>query len=276
MVRPRHDAVAMDLSIRRRFKFVTVLAFVLAVESVGAVSVASNTGTAGQEAYVPPIAAPAGAVLGEESATKAPAVQPAAEPAAAVAPIAAATPAPTAAPARAAMPERAAKTTIVSSAPAPTAGSARPGTTTAAAGTKTATSATDYVGRNHVWIPALGINRSVAAFACDRSRAPDNLVYRWGCAGTNNVYLLGHAYSVFKPLHDAYVAGHLKVGMKAYYADSAGVVHTFLVKWWKTTRPTTSSHWAWDPQPVSSMTLQTCIGANSEFRLIVRLIEAQG
>ena len=40
-----------------------------------------------------------------------------------------------------------------------------------------------------------------------RARAR-HYVYRWGCAGTNNVYLMGHAWGV-SPLHDAYVCGRL-------------------------------------------------------------------
>jgi hypothetical protein len=130
-------------------------------------------------------------------------------------------------------------------------------------------------GRNHFWFPAVGINRSVYSFPCSRSRAPDNLVYRWGCAGRNNVYLLGHAHSVFSPLHNAYVSGRLKVGMKAYYADSRGKVHTYKVRWWKLTRPTTSASWAWASQSVPSMTLQTCVGSNSVYRLMVRLVEVR-
>ena len=81
-----------------------------------------------------------------------------------------------------------------------------------------------FSGRNHLWIPSLGINRSIAWFPCSRAREPDNYVYRWGCAGSNNVYLLGHAWGVFKPLHDAYASGRLKVGMKAMYADANGRV----------------------------------------------------
>ena len=79
-------------------------------------------------------------------------------------------------------------------------------------------------GRNHVWIPALGIDRSVSCYACSSSYYPGNRVYRWGCAGRNNVYLFGHAHSVFKPLHDAYVRGRLRKGMKVYYAESHGRV----------------------------------------------------
>ena len=129
-----------------------------------------------------------------------------------------------------------------------------------------------YHGRNHVWIPSLGINRSVSSFPCSRARPPDNYLYRWGCAGTNNVYLLGHAYSVFKPLHDAYVSGRLHRGMKVVYADGAGRVHTYSVIWWRVVAPTTAASWAWAAQSRPSMTLQTCLGSNSQYRLMVRLV----
>jgi len=127
-------------------------------------------------------------------------------------------------------------------------------------------------GRNHLWIPNLGVSRSVESFPCSRTRPPDNFIYRWGCAGRNNVYFLGHAYSVFKPLHDAYVGGRLRQGMTAAYADGNGRVRTYAVAWWKITRPTAAAAWAWAAQSTPSMTLQTCVGANSEYRLIVRLV----
>jgi Sortase domain len=133
--------------------------------------------------------------------------------------------------------------------------------------------APSYSGRNHVWIPSLGINRSVAWFACSRSREPDNYVYRWGCAGTNNVYLLGHAWGVFDPLHDAYVTGRLQRGLKAVYADANGKVRTYAVRWWKVVKPTASASWAWASLPTPSMTLQTCVGAHSQYRLMVRLTQ---
>ena len=90
---------------------------------------------------------------------------------------------------------------------------------------RTSPRAPDYRGRNHVWIPSLGISKSVEWFPCARQREPDNYMYRWGCAGANNVYLMGHAYSVMKPLHDAYVNGRLSKGMKVWYADSNSRVH---------------------------------------------------
>jgi Sortase domain len=264
----------MELSTRRRRALSTGLAFLLAIESVTAVAAAAQVTVAarghavgGPAAAPGPTASPHGEVLAESSlgwaripdagladrlaASSAPFVAPAApvrkpdrpEPAQVPAKMVPAAPSPAAAP-----PSRA----------------------------SSSQSATTYSGKNHVWIPSLGINRTVSAFPCDRTRPPDNLVYRWGCAGTNNVYLLGHAYSVFKPLHDAYGSHRLKVGMKVYYADGKGTVHVYAVKWWKLTLPTTDASWAWAAQDTPSMTLQTCVGANSEYRLMVRLAEVSG
>ena len=129
---------------------------------------------------------------------------------------------------------------------------------------------TAYRGRNHVWIPALGIDRSISFFSCSSSAYPGDRVYRWGCAGGNNVYLFGHAHSVFKPLHDAYVRGRLKKGMKLIYADGDGRISTYRVAWWKITTPD-NGEFAYASQPEPSVTLQTCVGAKSQFRLIVRL-----
>lgn len=129
---------------------------------------------------------------------------------------------------------------------------------------------TAYRGRNRVWIPALGIDRSISFFSCSSSAYPGDRVYRWGCAGGNNVYLFGHAHSVFKPLHDAYVRGRLKKGMKLVYADGDGRISTYRVAWWKVTTPD-KGEFAYAAQSRPSVTLQTCVGAKSQFRLIVRL-----
>jgi hypothetical protein len=128
-----------------------------------------------------------------------------------------------------------------------------------------------YSGRNHFWFPAIGMSYRVYDFPCSRSREPDNLVYRWGCAGRNNVYLLGHAYGVFKALHDAYVRGKLRKGMVAIYADSTGHVRKYKVVSWRVVDPSDSA-WAIADQAVPSMTLQTCVGPNSSLRLNVRLV----
>jgi len=127
-----------------------------------------------------------------------------------------------------------------------------------------------YRGTNHMWMPALGISRSVGWYPCGASAAPGRGVYRWGCAGRNNVYLLSHAWSTFKPLHDAYVRGRLSKGMKVYYAGGDGKVSTYAVRWWRVTTPENGS-WAYAGQSQPSLTLQTCVGARSQYRLIVRL-----
>ena len=109
---------------------------------------------------------------------------------------------------------------------------------------------TSFHGRNHVWIPSLGISRGLQSFPCSRSRPPDAGVYHWGCAGRNNVYLLSHAWSTFKPLHDAYVHGRLRKGMQVWYANANGTVHQYRVIWWRVTAPTTAASWAWaEPEP---------------------------
>ena len=145
----------------------------------------------------------------------------------------------------------------------------------AAASAKAATAAKAaapaYVGKNHLWIPTLGLSRSVETFACTRKTPPANRVYRWGCAGENNVYLFGHAWGVMKPLHDGYVAGRVKIGMVAKFADATGKVRTYRVTAIRVVTPDQVA-WAIASQPVASMTLQTCLGANSDRRLLVRLV----
>lgn len=136
---------------------------------------------------------------------------------------------------------------------------------------RTTPSRPTYRGTNHVWIPSLGVNRSVGFFSCSRSAEPANYVYRWGCAGRNNVYLLGHAWGVFKPLHDAYYNGRLRTGLQVVYADGSGRVHAYRVQWWKVVAPTTAASWAWASLSRPGMTLQTCIGSKSQYRLMVRL-----
>lgn len=145
----------------------------------------------------------------------------------------------------------------------------------AAASAKAATAAKAaapaYVGKNHLWIPTLGLSRSVETFTCTRKTPPANRVYRWGCAGKNNVYLFGHAWGVMKPLHDGYVAGRVKIGMVAKFADATGKVRTYRVTAIRVVTPDQVA-WAIASQPVASMTLQTCVGANSDRRLLVRLV----
>ncbi len=133
--------------------------------------------------------------------------------------------------------------------------------------------ASNYQGRNHFWYPALGISASVAWFPCSRSEEPGNAVYRWGCAGSNNVYLMAHAWGHFNALNRAYYNGALQVGQTAVYADNDGRIHYYRLDFLRTGPPTAAQSWAWAAQSRPSMTLQTCIGANSEGRLFVRFHE---
>lgn len=128
-----------------------------------------------------------------------------------------------------------------------------------------------FSGQNRFWIPTLGLSYPVQLYACTRKRPPDNFMYRWGCAGTNNVYILGHAWGVMKPLHDAFVVGRLHVGMVALYADGSGRIHSYRVTEWRVVDPVDSG-WAIASQSDPSMTLQTCVGKASRYRLNVRLV----
>jgi hypothetical protein len=261
---------AMDLALSRRRVLSTALALLLAIESVSAVAAAAQVSVSRRDAAARSLAVPAQPVAAYPAGAGSLAVGSGAldgfgdafsQPLGVTPdPGAAATPRP-------ARPDAPRATAKAERSPSP----AAKRSSTSQAGTTAS-----FNGRNHVWIPALHVNRTVSWFPCDRKRPPDNHVYRWGCAGANNVYLLGHAYSVFKPLHDAYVNHRLRVGMKAWYADARGRVREYVVKWWKVTLPTPDASWAWAPQRRPSMTLQTCVGANSKYRLMVRLVAVSG
>lgn len=153
---------------------------------------------------------------------------------------------------------------------------AKPATTPAVKPVKAARAAApsrDHRGRNHVWSAGLGLDRSVSWFSCSRSRPPDYLVYRWGCAGRNNVYLFAHAGGPFRRLHDLYVRGRLHKGMTVTYADANGHVHRYSVAWWRVVLPT-AGEFAYAGQSRPSMTLQTCVGPHDRYRLVVRLYQS--
>jgi hypothetical protein len=133
--------------------------------------------------------------------------------------------------------------------------------------------AATYTGQNHFWFPKLGINQNVYEFPCSRSEAPGDVVYRWGCAGENNVYLLAHNHGKFHPLYKAYYAGTLDKGLIAIYADSQGEVHYFELAWYKVVAPDGDVGFAYAALSESSMTMQTCVGDNGELRLVVRFVE---
>src|SRR3990172_346946 len=94
-----------------------------------------------------------------------------------------------------------------------------------------------YTGQNRFWFPTLGISQRVYGFPCSRSETPGDVVYRWGCAGENNVYQLAHNFGKFYPLYKAYYAGTLDRGLVAIYADPQGEGHYFELAWYKVVPP---------------------------------------
>jgi hypothetical protein len=128
-------------------------------------------------------------------------------------------------------------------------------------------------GRNRLAIPALRIDAPIGVTTC--GGLIPNGIWKWPCAGKNNLYLLGHAWGVFKPVHDGYHAGILTPGMVAIYTDGAGAVHSYRLLWIEDLPVATwgkGADWAATSAPV--ITLQTCDGATDAYRIIVRFVPA--
>jgi hypothetical protein len=135
---------------------------------------------------------------------------------------------------------------------------------------------TAFAGVYHLWIPALGLSRAISDWGCRGGAIPDRVEY-WGCAGRNNLYLLGHAYGAFAAIHDGYHSGALHVGLIAYFADKAGRVHRFRISQIRHVANSTYGSWSgWAVGATSGpvITLQTCDGATSAYRILVRLVPA--
>lgn len=139
-----------------------------------------------------------------------------------------------------------------------------------------------YSGTYHFWYPAIGINRPWQWYGCEHAGDPAGLgtwyVYRWGCAGAGNKFLMGHASGAFYPLRRAYHDGTLQVGQLAYFANWRGYVSTWKVEWIRRVSTiylnATASSWATEASSTPIMTLMTCDGAFNEYRIIVRLDRA--
>ncbi len=107
-------------------------------------------------------------------------------------------------------------------------------------------------------------------------------IYRWGCAGRNNRYLMGHAYASFEPLHDFVAARGVGAGTRAlvgkpvYLRTGTGAVLRYRVAWARVASVgswgATGDAWAWNATADPSLTFQTCYGARSQYRIIVRAV----
>jgi hypothetical protein len=133
-----------------------------------------------------------------------------------------------------------------------------------------------YRGVYHLWIPGLGLSRGISDWGCNGGLIPNRVEY-WGCVGRHNLYLLGHAWGVFAPIHDGYHSGALKVGLTAWYADKAGGVHRYRISQIRHVANKDYASWStWAMAASSSqiITLQTCDGPTSAYRILVRLVPA--
>ena len=138
-----------------------------------------------------------------------------------------------------------------------------------------------YSGQSHFWYPALNIDAGWSWYGCDYGGDPDGLgagIYRWGCGPANNIYLLSHAWSTFKKLRLAYHSGALQVGQSVWYANAQGDVTHWRVRWIRRVTDeyldATAGDWALNDSPTPIMTLQTCDGANDQYRIVVRIVPA--
>lgn len=145
----------------------------------------------------------------------------------------------------------------------------------------TAPPAASYTGRSHFWYPALNIDTSWQWYGCDYGGDAAGLgggIYRWGCGPTSNIYMLSHAWSTFKKLKTAYHDGTLRIGQNVWYANAQGDVTRWEVEWIRRVTDeyldATASEWALNDSPTPIMTLQTCDGAQDQYRIIVRLVPA--
>jgi hypothetical protein len=136
-----------------------------------------------------------------------------------------------------------------------------------------------YTGTSRFWYPALGINAGWKWYGCEYGGSSSGLgagVYRWGCGPSSNIYLMSHAWSTFEAIRRGYHSGRLKVGQPVWYADKQGKVSEWQVKWIKRVDVdyfnATAGEWALNSSATPIMTLQTCDGAQSQYRIIVRLV----
>ncbi|MEP7379466.1 MAG: hypothetical protein ABI725_07905, partial [Chloroflexota bacterium] len=137
-----------------------------------------------------------------------------------------------------------------------------------------------FSGTSHFWYPAVDIDASWSWYGCDYG-GPATFpmgVFRWGCGPASNIYMLSHAASTFKKIRTAFHNGTLDVGQTVWYSNAQGDVTKWEVRWIRRVTAqylnATAGDWALNDSPTPIMTLQTCDGAQSQLRIIVRLVPA--
>lgn len=126
-------------------------------------------------------------------------------------------------------------------------------------------------------VSGIGLTASVYAWGCGGEVVP-NLALRWGCQKSNNQFIVGHAYGVFHPYYLAYARHLLRPGLIAYFTDTAGHRTRYRLAWVRLVTKTyvwhglTGSQWAWNNTPSAALTLQTCWGSTSKYRIVTRFV----
>jgi len=125
----------------------------------------------------------------------------------------------------------------------------------------------------HLDVPALGISRDVYEWGCRTGTLP-NQVYHWACAGQGNIFLLGHAASVFKPIYEARRHGTLTLGMRLYWTSKTGVRSSFRLTRIAVVRLSNiysaSHYWIFNGASPAVVTLVTCYGYHDSKRIVAR------
>lgn len=126
-------------------------------------------------------------------------------------------------------------------------------------------------------ISGIGLTARVYDWGCGSAVVP-NLALRWGCRTSNNQFLVGHAYGVFRPYYLAYARHLLRPGLIAVFTDAAGHATRYRLEWTRLVTSTyvwnglTGGQWAWGDTSRAALTLQTCWGSTSRYRIITRFV----
>ncbi len=126
-------------------------------------------------------------------------------------------------------------------------------------------------------IPAIGIYVNVYNWGCGASIVP-NVALRWVCKSSNNMFIVGHGYGVFRPYLVAFTLKRLRVGIIATFTTPAGKTTRYKMAWTRKVLPSylwsglTGPEWAWGNTPLPSLTLQTCWGATNAYRIVTRFV----
>ena len=124
-------------------------------------------------------------------------------------------------------------------------------------------------------VPGIGLYAPVYYWGCGNAVVP-NLALRWGCVGSNNKFIVGHAYGVFHAYYLAYARHRLTTGLVATFTDTAGHATRYRLSWVRLVpksyvwRGLTGERWAWNNTSTPTLTLQTCWGSTNAYRIVTR------